>query len=59
MDYKFKRDSIKHMVTKPFIRKENSMFELGIREALWRNKMEDVHIFSSVFRLENVVNNKG
>lgn len=45
VDYKFKRDSIKHIVTNPFIREENSMFELGIRELLWQNKMEDVHIF--------------
>ena len=29
------------------LREENSMFELGIRELLWQNKMEDVHIFSS------------
>ena len=47
VDYKFKRDSIKHIVTNPFIREENSMFELGIRELLWQNKMEDIHIFSS------------
>ena len=47
VDYKFKRDSIKHIVTNPFIREENSMFELGIRELLWQNKMKDVHILSS------------
>lgn len=47
VDYKFKRDSIKHIVTNPFIREENSMFELGIRELLWQNKMEDVDVFSS------------
>ena len=58
VDYKFKRDSIKHIVTNPFIREENSMFELGIRELLWQNKMEDVHIFSLVFQSENTVNNK-
>ena len=43
VDYKFKRDNIKHIVTNPFIREENSMFELGIRELLWQNKMEDGH----------------
>ena len=47
VDYKFKSDSIKHIVTNPFIREENSIFELGIRELLWQNKMEDVDIFSS------------
>lgn len=47
VDYKFKRNSIKHIVTNPFIREENSMFELGIREVLWQNKMEDVDVFSS------------
>lgn len=47
VDYKFKRNSIKHIVTNPFIREENSMFELGIRELLWQNKMENVDIFSS------------
>lgn len=47
MDYKFKRDSIKHIVINPLVREEKSMFELGIKELLWQNKMEDVDIFSS------------
>ena len=47
VDYKFKRDSIKHIVINPLVREENSMFELGIKELLWQNKMEDVDIFSS------------
>lgn len=47
VDYKFKKDSIKHIVMNPFIREESNMFELGIRELLWQKKMEDVHVFSS------------
>ena len=45
VDYKFKRDNIKHIVTNPFIREENSMFELGI-------------FFFWVFQSENTVDNK-
>lgn len=47
VDYKFKKNSIEHIVINPFIREENGMFELGIKELLWQNQMEDVHIFSS------------
>lgn len=38
---------IMHHLEKVFVREENSMFELGIKELLWQNKMEDVDIFSS------------
>lgn len=29
-------------------REENSMFELAIRELLWKNEIEDVHIFPDI-----------
>ena len=40
------------------IKKENNIFELGIKELLWWNRMEDVSSSLLIFRLENIVNNK-
>lgn len=58
LDYKFKKSSIKHMMINPVIKKENNIFELGIKELLWWNRMEDVSSALLIFRLENIVNNK-
>lgn len=47
VDYKFNKNSIEQIIINPFIREENGMFELGIKELLWQNQMEDVHIVHS------------
>lgn len=47
VDYKFKKNSIEQIMINPFIKQENGMFELGIKELLWQNKMENVQIVPS------------
>ncbi len=47
VDYKFKKESIKQITLNPYIKESDGMFELGIKELLWNNQMENVHIVHS------------
>lgn len=44
IDYKIHLESIKEIVLNPYIKDEKSMFGLGIKELLWRKKLEQVSI---------------
>ena len=47
VDYKFKRDSLKGITLNPYVKEKESVFELGIRELLWQNKIHNVQIYRS------------
>lgn len=47
VDYKFDKNSIKQIGINPYVKDKTDMFELGIKELLWLNRMEDVHIIHS------------
>ncbi len=47
VDYKFRKSSVKRIVINPYIKEESDIFELGIKELLWMNQMEDIHIVHS------------
>lgn len=47
VDYKFDKNSIKQIGINPYVKDKANMFELGIKELLWLNQMEDVHIVHS------------
>lgn len=47
VDYKFKRDSLKEITLNPYVKEKESVFELGIRELLWQNKIHNVQIYRS------------
>lgn len=47
VDYKFRKSSVKRIVINPYIEEESDIFELGIKELLWMNQMEDIHIVHS------------
>ena len=47
VDYKFKRDSLKGITLNPYVKEKESVFELGIRELLWQNKIHKVQIYRS------------
>ena len=44
---KFKRDSLKGITLKSLCQRKRSVFELGIRELLWQNKIHNVQIYRS------------
>ena len=57
MDYKFKRDSLKGITLNPYVKEKESVYELGIRELLWQNKIHNVQIYRSAIdrrRRQNV-----
>lgn len=57
VDYKFKRDSLKGITLNPYVKEKESVFELGIRELLWQNKIHNVQIYRSAIdrrRRQNV-----
>lgn len=39
--------SVKRIVINPYIKEESDIFELGIKELLWMNQMEDIHVVHS------------
>lgn len=47
VDYKFRKSSVKRIVINPYIKDKSDIFELGIKELLWMNQMEDIHIVHS------------
>ena len=47
VDYKFKRDRLKGITLNPYVKEKESVFELGIRELLWQNKIHNVQIYRS------------
>lgn len=47
VDYKYKKESIEQITINPYIKEQESIFELGIKELLWQNQIEDVHIVRS------------
>lgn len=47
VDYKFNRESIKEITLNPYIKEQESLFELGIKELLWENGIQNVEIYHS------------
>lgn len=47
IDYKFKKESIKRITVNPYIKKDNTMFKLGIENQLWINHLSNVDIVHS------------
>lgn len=45
--YKFNRESIKEITLNPYIKEQESLFELGIKELLWENGIQNVEIYHS------------
>ena len=41
------RISVKELSLIQYIKEESDIFELGIKELLWMNQMEDIHIVHS------------
>lgn len=46
VDYKFKKESLKEITLNPYER-TNGIFELGIKELLWQNRMDKIQIIHS------------
>lgn len=40
-------DSLKGITLNPYVKEKESVFELGIRELLWQNKIHNVQIYRS------------
>lgn len=47
IDFPINIKSIKKIVLNPIMKEQDGMFELGIKELLWQNKMEDVKVYKS------------
>ena len=47
IDYSFRKESIKRVTINPYVKENNSIFELGIKELLWMKGMEDVKVVRS------------
>ena len=47
VDYKFNKKSLKEITLNPYIKEQDSLFEVGIKELLWQNKAHDVMIYHS------------
>lgn len=47
VDYHLKKESIKQIVINPFVQEKKEMFELGIKELLWKNQMEEAKVYIS------------
>lgn len=47
VDYKFQKESIERITMNPYIKDENSVFEMGIKNLMWMKKMEDIQIVHS------------
>ena len=47
IDYKFNEKCLKEITLNPYIKEQESLFELGIKELLWQNEIHDVMIYHS------------
>ena len=47
VDYKFNKDSLMEITLNPYVKEKEDLFELGIRELLWKNQICDVRIYHS------------